>query len=286
MEHNVMNYWILEKIRRNDKKGGVLKENQADVNLKNSEEDTSKVEIVQEEQKNSDEEDTSKIEIIQEEQKNSDEEQTSAEKLGEIKRKIRSKKKNKVPKKRSKVMFKPAISSIKRGRRKKHNDGQQRTKIVEHVEPSESVELVEVGQSQQIVVAENSTNISEGNGTRKNGDNMADNTEKRVENTHQKEKSDDNEKISSTNLHRELINQEPVELNCEHVGNQIARQPITNLEDNNTYIEETDYDESSNMEGEGTHMQKDGAQTKNENITETRGRSKERKKANKKQRCD
>lgn len=75
-----------------------------------------------------------------------------------------------------------------------------------------------------------------------------------------------------------MVTHERVELNCEYVGNQIAKPPITNLEDNNTHIEETDYYESSNGEGEGTQMQKDGAHSKNENITETRGRSKERKK--------
>uniref|UniRef100_K4CTM4 Uncharacterized protein n=1 Tax=Solanum lycopersicum TaxID=4081 RepID=K4CTM4_SOLLC len=48
MGHNVMNCWILEKIKSNDKKGSVLKENQADVNLENSEKGTSKFEIVQE----------------------------------------------------------------------------------------------------------------------------------------------------------------------------------------------------------------------------------------------
>ena len=73
-----------------------------------------------------------------------------------------------------------------------------------------------------------------------------------MENTHQKEKSDDNEKIISTNLHRELVSHEPVDLNCEHVCNQIAKQPITNLEDNNNYTEEKDYDESSYREGECT----------------------------------
>lgn len=229
--------------------------------------------------KKSDEEDTSKVESIQEEQKNSDEEQTLAKKLCEITGKIRSKKKKKkVPKKRSKFMFKPTISSIKRGRRKKHNDGQLRTETVEDVEPSESVELVEGEQSKKIVVAENSTNISEGNDTRKNNHTMVENTEKRVENIHQKEKSVDNEKIIFTNLHLELVTHEPDDLNCEHVGNQIAKQPITNVDDNNNYIEETDYDKISNREGECTQMQKDGAQTKNENSTETRGESKERKK--------
>ncbi|KAK4723877.1 hypothetical protein R3W88_026656 [Solanum pinnatisectum] len=213
MGHNVMNCWILEKIRSNDKKGSVLKENQADVNWRIVRRILARLRWYKKSKKILMRRILARLRLYKKSKKILMRSKLWQRNLVRSRAKSEVRRRKRFQKKRSKVTFKPAISSIKRSRIKKHNDRQQRTETVEHVEPSESVELVEVGQSQKIVVAENSTNISEGNGTRKNDDTMVDNTDKRVENTHQKEKSDDNEKIISTNLPRELINQEPVELN-------------------------------------------------------------------------